>query len=236
LIEAGPPPETLRAKLEHAQQTDQRRVYLQGRQLATDPRLPALLSFNPQAVQFALVEDGPGLELPTRAAWLRKMGITRVYLSLPSAAADARPLRESLKPTLALLVSLSRDRDVKIGMHVSLSRRAASEVPAVLRLQARLGIGELLISEPLGEDIDEQTLDEAASLNALERIWLSANAQDVRLRVIGFERTRYRAARVGSPSPSCDRGLRDIIRQGIPLALSASGIRLGAWNRIAAPT
>jgi glycosyltransferase involved in cell wall biosynthesis len=235
----GPLPsdgDVLRAMLTHAQQTDQLRVYLQGTDLVRDARLQATIqvarSYSRQA---ALVEDGRGLDLPGAARSLSQMGIDHVYLSLPVAPAPSHEkTRDAWKQALAVLLGVQRTGHLQVGVHLPLTQRSATQIVPLLRLQAKLAVGELLISEATSTD---GALDATAAVAALERVWLAANTARVHLRVMGFERTRYVNAPIGQPAPVCDRAFVEIIRQKIPLASSRAGVHaLGVPDRPSALT
>ena len=123
-----------------------------------------------------------------------------------------------------MLLALRQTNAVSIGVHIPLDQTTAGTLSGVLRLQARLSIVELLISDVWGEGGTLAPLDPAAAVAALERAWLLANTLQLRLRLIGFERTRHVHTAVGDPAPACDDALLDTIRRGIPLAPPRAGI------------
>ena len=220
--------DVVQATLAHAQETGQGRVYCQGRDVANSPHLASVLSAAPRSLDVALVEDGPGLDLPVRVRSLRQMGIACVYVSLldPTAEFSTAAVRslDQRKQSLAVLLALSRGRDLPVGVHVPLTEQGVRELSVVLRLLARLSIRELLLSEVLGGDGAAESLDPAVAVAALERAWRGANAARVRLRLIGFERLQYVNSPVGEPAPSCDSALIEIVRRRIPLAAVRAGI------------
>jgi hypothetical protein len=212
--------EGLKATLVHAERTDQVRVYVQGTDVMRHPDLAAALeAARVYLRQVAIVEEGAGLDLGGAAPSLRRMGVEYVYLSLPGAGAS--PDHSAWKPALAVLLALQRTGDVRVGVHLPLTPRNASQLPALLRLQRRLSVRELLISEASATD----GAPAATVAAALERVWLAANAAQVHVALLGFEIARYADAAPGSPTPSCDGGLIDIIRHGVRLPSLRAGVR-----------
>src|SRR4029453_9578037 len=126
------------------------------------------------------------------------------------------------KRALAALLAFRGEGIVSAGVHLALNPSSLGDVPGVLRIQNRLAIVELLVSE------DEAAIDRwdaAEALAALEQAWRAANAAGVRLRSIGFARTRYVHLPIDDPASSCDEALLETVRRGIPLASARAGIR-----------
>lgn len=205
--------------LRHAEQTGQGRVYVHGTVLTLNPHLRTIARVGKlRALEVILVEDGTGVELPACAQPLQQMGVTGAFLSLPS---GAQP--DAWKPAFAVLLALHRSRRLQTGMHVALMERSAGQLQSVLRLQARLGIRDLLLSDVSGVD---GGLDATAAVTALENAWLAANTLQVRLHLLGFERARHAQIPLGAPAPACDGALLDIIRRRIPFRGPRAGIRV----------
>ncbi|MBI3782466.1 MAG: hypothetical protein HY270_03595, partial [Deltaproteobacteria bacterium] len=219
--------DALEQSIAHAEQTDQRRIYVQGIDVASNPQLPALArAARSRGLQVAAIEDGPASDLSDKARALRAAGVEHVYVSLPFSAAGDRAavaqMRNQWKQPLELAVALNRSNQIPAGVHVALTADSAPELVNVLRLQARLSIREMLISEGGGDD---DGFDAQETLAALDRAWRSANALQLRLRLIGFQQTRYVHPPMGEPAPGCDEALLEMIRHAIPLPAARGGIQ-----------
>jgi hypothetical protein len=220
--------ETVGSTLEHAQQSGQGRVYLQGVNLVANPNLPAVArAARACSLEIAVVEDAPDLSLPDRIGSLAKMEIGYIYLSLPGLPAGSdvpRAWRDAL-------VALARTRRAFVGAHVPLTPDSARAHSALLRVLAEFSIPELLVSDVVAAD-GLEPLDAAAAVETLEHIWREASASHVRLRVIGFDRTRHVHAALGAAAPAIDMALVEFIRRGIPLpSLHAGVYALGGPDR-----
>jgi len=222
------PDAEVRAQLEHAARMGHRRVYVQGTDVATCPHVAAVARIaKASSLQVALVEDGAGLSLPTHARRLQQLGVTHVFLPvlLASDTTSTNPPapRQVQKGSLVVLIALTQDRALNVGIHLPLSAAIDRELSTVLRVQTRLSIRELLVSAEADADLQPR-VDTGAMVSALDRIWRAANASQIRLSIIGFERTRYVHPPMGEPAASGDDALLEIVRQGLPLIAARAGI------------
>jgi len=221
--------EVLHAKIEHAERTSQGCVYVHGLGVALNPNLAEVAeSARRRGLQVALIEDGPGAGLAARVRSLQSMKISRVYLTLYGGAAATHDaitnLPGSWKQQLATLVGLSRDRSIEAGVHFPLNRRTANESDAMLRVQAHLAVDQLLVSDGEAEAGGPDLWSPNAALAALERAWVTAQTRRVRMRFMGFARTRHVNPSIGQAASTCDSTLLESIRLGIPLAAPRAGV------------
>ncbi|MEO8603965.1 MAG: hypothetical protein ABI629_15425 [bacterium] len=216
----------LAARLEHGERTHQRRVFVQGRDLANNPHLAPLARAAAQhSLELALIEEGTGSGLAGRAQALRQMGVVRVYLTPFGDTESAGQPSRVRRAVLDALLALRQQGRLPVGLHIGLGPRSPAELPVVLRVHVRLAIDELLISVPLDRDGRPAPVEAAALVGALDDAWRTASAQHVRLRCLGFEHTRYARLPAGSPARLCDASLVDMIRDGIPLPSPRAGIQ-----------
>jgi glycosyltransferase involved in cell wall biosynthesis len=113
---------------------------------------------------------------------------------------------------------------VRVGVHLMLSSDTADDVPGILRLVRKLGSSELLLWDADCGGIDGGGLEPAAALRALDAALTSAQKLGVRIRPVGFERTRTAAA--PSPADACvaSGAIVGLLREGIPLPSAAAGV------------
>jgi len=220
--------DVLPAIFQHARQSGQGRVYVQGRHLPLDPQLEEVVRLaRTCTLQVALIEDDVGSALPAAAESLRRFGVAAVYLSFPPLASKEPPPQPPAewKERLRVLITLERGGQLVAGTHMVLTAASAVQMPALLRMQAHLSIRELLVSESRATGSPVPPLAPAAA-TVVEQIWLAATTKEVSLRVIGFEATRYVNPVAGEPAPTCDSALIELLRNDMALPAPRAGIRM----------
>lgn len=229
-IGAGPiPAAALGEKFSHAKGTDQRSVYVFGTNLASHPALKAVTEVaRLDSLQVCLVEEGPGTDLPLRVAELRRLGIRHLYLTPPNrpppSSDSASASSEAMRQFLGMLLALSRNVHVVLGMHVALREGWKRELWAVGRVRARLPVAELLVSAPL-DAARPPSRDAHAALTALQEAWRTAGALRMRLRFVGFRGSQPLHPLHADQPPVLDAALLEAIRHRIPLASCSAGVR-----------
>jgi hypothetical protein len=230
------------AMLDHAANTGQRRVYLHGAALATNPVLAAVVqAARRRGLHVALIEDDPRLHLATRVRELQAMGVGSIYVTFGDAVASGADAPgktpDARKQALTALLALPRDGNIAVGIHILLNAHSVDELPRILRLLMRGAIRELLLSEAPGEPGVAEPLPPATLVAALERTWRAASAARVRLRFIGFERARFVDSPATDPPATCDEALVGLIRARLPLPCARDGVRaLGAPDALPGTT
>ncbi|MEO8603960.1 MAG: glycosyltransferase family 4 protein [bacterium] len=156
-------------------------------------------------------------------------GAHTLYVTLDAAdaassAAGAGEL-ERWRPALRVLAAAPALMPrVRVGVQLMLTPASVRDLPRALQLSRRLGKTELLLWDGGCPDMDAAGLAPAEALRALEFAIATAEKLDVRLRPVGFERTRAaQPAATGQPALA-SRMVVELLRDGIPLPSSRHGL------------
>jgi hypothetical protein len=225
------PSEQLTAKIEHSRRTDQGRLYLRGPDPTAHPALASLLALLKPG-DLGVICDDPQPGLVERSRLRRETGIDYLYVTLHGANAESHDRvtgrAGSWSQALDVLAALNRVPKLPAGAHIELTQANVGELPDLVRLVAKRGIPELVISDVLSDGSPRPAalpLESAAAVEALERAWLAASQVQLRLRYIGFEHTWHVSLPVSEPAPTLNATLLDAIRQRIPMPSALAGIR-----------
>ncbi len=221
--------EALAASIEHAERSGRGRVYLQGRQLLSSPLLePAVMAATRRGLRVAIIEDDASFDPMMVLQSLAGMRIERLFLTLPADDPVPKPgasLPGSWKRIFERLRAVEQRRQVAVGVHVPLTRDGGKVLGPVLRLQARLSLWELLLSDPGPEEWPAQGLDATRVVATLDRLWSAAHSLGVRLHLLGFEATQVVEVLPAPTEAACDAALVEMVRRGIPLPSARAGMR-----------
>ena len=165
---------------------------------------------------------------------LRQAGVRSLYVTLRENTAGAHDARTgepgSWKRALAVLALLPRVvQRVRVGAHFVLSQESVEELPRVLQLMRRLGGAELLLWDAGagGADaggVDAAGLEPAAALRALDFAVTTAQKLEVRIRSVGFERTRTVVSEPEDRPCVASGAVVELLKEGIPLPSARAGV------------
>lgn len=222
-------PEELAACLVHAERSGRGRIYLQGQQILLSPRLEAaIVAATQRGLRVALVEDDFSFDHAVALKALRGMRIERLFCTLPSdepVPLQGAALPGSWKTFFEKLRVLEQSRQVAVGVHVPLTQSGGKALGTILRLQARLSLWELLLSDPGPGQWSAHGFDAARVVDTLDRLWSAAQSLGVHLHLLGFDATQAVEV-LPAPTPAaCDAALIDMVRNGIPLPSWRAGMR-----------
>lgn len=164
---------------------------------------------------------------------LRAAGAAALYVTLAGARQQdelAGTWRRTMRVLLTAAQAIPR---VRLGAHFVLSPESADSLPRALELLRRAGNIELLLWDGGCSGFDGVGLPPTAALRALDFAVTNARKLGVRIRALGFERTRSADAG-GSAEPTvADGTIVELLREGIRLPSAAGGLL--AANGNAAP-
>ena len=174
----------------------------------------------------AALTSGKHLEL------LQGAGVRALYVTLHGATADAHDARTgepgSWRRVLLLLTTGPRVIErVRMGAHLMLSPETADDLPGIFRLLRKLG-SELLLWDADCGRMGGVGLESVAALRALDFAVTTAQKHGVRIRPVGFERTRTAVAPSAGDACVASGAIVALLREGIPLPSSAAGLRATA--------
>lgn len=171
----------------------------------------------------AAITSGAHLEL------LQYAGARTLYFTLHGAVAGTHDARTgepgSWRRVLLLLTTApQRIERVRIGAYLMLSTETADDLPGVLRLVRKVGSSELLLWDADCGGMDSPGLEPVAALRALDFALTTAQKIGLRVRPIGFERTRAAVAPVATDACVATGAIVELLRDGISLPSAANGM------------
>ncbi|MFI5365358.1 MAG: glycosyltransferase [Candidatus Binatia bacterium] len=160
---------------------------------------------------------------------LERAGVRVIYLTLRGSSAVVHDERAgkpgSWRRTLLLLITAPQSlQRLRFGTHWTLSPQTSEELPLLFRVVRKLGDRELLFWDAGSGGIDGVGLEPLAALRALDFAVTTAQKLGVRIRPVGFERTR------GVVAPSAQRpcvatsAIIGLLRDGIRLPSAEAGL------------
>ncbi len=155
-----------------------------------------------------VVAAGGALTARAHLELLQHVGVRTVFVTLHGATASAHDARTgepgSWRRALLLLTKAPQlMQRLRVGVHLMLSPACAAELPAILGLVQRMRGAELLLWDAGCGGMDLVGLEPSAALRALDFAVTTGWKLGVRIRPVGFERTRtagFRITRTGGRS------------------------------------
>jgi len=154
-------------------------------------------------------------------------GAHTLYATLDAAGAgSADPTAlERWRPALRVLTNAPALMPrVRVGAHLLLTTATAGDVTRALQLCRRVGNAELLLWDGGCPGMEATGLPAAHALHVLEQSIGLAEKLGVRLRAIGFERTRATPAPAPADAAVATRLRIELLREGIPLPTGRGGL------------
>jgi len=113
---------------------------------------------------------------------------------------------------------------VRLGAHLTLSPEYADTLPRALELLRRIGGTELLLWDPASGGRDGVALTPVAALRALDFAVTTAQKVGVRVRPVGFERTKAAEAPLAANPCVATGAVIQLLRDGIRLPSASAGL------------
>ena len=188
------------------------RVTEMGGQLSSDGRLrPVIIARG--VASSAVVRD------------LASHGVRQLYFTVDGSHGEVTT--RVIKKVAELSGSRS-GAGTHVGIHLTLVREVAKDVPSFIHEMAAAHIRELLLWESPSwatPFYPEETL------RVLDAAWKQCAEAEINLRVVGFKSLRHLTTSTRGSPPLADQAIVNLLRQGIHLPAAASGLRVaGARN------
>ncbi len=159
---------------------------------------------------------------------LRDAAVKALYITLYGATAETHEqhtqVAGSWKHALLLLTKGPRLLErIRVDTHLALRRDSVGSLPGVLRLLQKVGNSELLLWDVASLQRDD-AVDAATALRALDLAVTTAQQLGVRIRPVGFQRTRSILLPAASRPCVASAAMIELLRDGIVLPATGAGL------------